>query len=260
MRTHDSHSLRVRRQGSNRAGGGAGRSWGPGGRRPIRALNRGSLLSLQQTAGNRAVAALVQREKTEITGQVTGSSRYTGMAQRVEAWFKEHPAPYTIQLYTTEDGMFGHAWVGLASHDGANGAIGFFPTEMHDEKDYTKNVLTGVPGIVREDQNAGTQNHTLEQTVDAAKAHKILDVIESFQNREYVLTSSNCSTFASTVWTTVTGTALADPMAGNSVWWLPFAVSMAIEARRSLDHKIKMSLQEAESTVERRRPAAARYY
>jgi hypothetical protein len=182
------------------------------------------------------------------------------MAQSVELWLNAHPAPYTLQLFKTDDGMFGHAWVGLVSSDGSSGTLGFFPSEMHDPGDWTKNVLTGVPGTVVQDSSAGTQSHTLEQKVDSSKAHRILDVIQSFQSRQYVLTSSNCVTFATTVWTAVTGTPLADPEAGTAVWWLPFAVGMAIEARRSLDHKIRMSLQEAESALDQKRPAAARYY
>lgn len=205
------------------------------------------------------MATLVQREKAG-SSEGAAPSNYTGMAHSVELWFNAHPAPYTLQLFKTDDRMFGHAWVGLVSSDGTNGALGFFPSEMHDPKDWTKNVLTGVPGTVVNDANAGTQNHTLEQKVDGPQARKILGVIQSFQTRQYVLTSNNCATFATTVWTSVTGTPLADPMAGDAVWWLPFAVGMAIEARRSLDRKIRMSLQEAESKLDEGRPAAARYY
>jgi hypothetical protein len=215
----------------------------PASERPPRGM-----LALQRSAGNRAVARLlVQRlAQDEAQSGKASASAHSGTAKHFELFFNSSPGPYTVQLYTVDGPIFGHAWIGVSAPNGSDLQIGFFPKAVEPasgsaapldlrlgpaQEAILEAVTVGCPGIMRVDNdNRGKQNHTLAKQT-GEEARKILDVIQEFQAEDYVLYSRNCATFAAAAWEKVTGTPAGLKWQKGQTVWFPDALSWEIDQR-----------------------------
>jgi hypothetical protein len=226
----------------DRAVGHPAADW-PASGRPQRGM-----LALQRAAGNRAVAQLFLQhlEPDEAQSGKASTPAHSGTAKHFELFFNSSPGPYTVQLYTVDGTIFGHAWIGISTPNGNDLQIGFFPKAVEPapgsaapldlglgpaQEAILEAVTVGCPGIVRFDyDNRGKQNHTLTKQT-GEEARKMLDVIQEFQAQNYVLYSRNCATFAAAAWEKVTGTPAGLNWQKGQTVWFPDALSWEIDKR-----------------------------